>query len=159
MSADSREERQECWVVSVWVETAAFTVWLQTNMHGPTLGEWSTPLSSVSLSRRQRLIPQDQISWDSSCKREKVPFFKRVESWSISEKLFDCFIVLFMKAGGTLLYPHTKKLQLFQVSLSTVVRTRLFFFYKMHNESFMDFFFFFLVFGKQALVTLLNIVI
>lgn len=61
-----------------------------------------------------------------SQKGEKVPFFKPLESRRISEKLFDCFIVLFMKAGGALPYPHTKTLPRFQVSLSTVVRARLF---------------------------------
>lgn len=60
-----------------------------------------------------------------SQKREKVPFFKRLESWRISERLFDCFIVLFMKAGGAVPYPHTKKLLLFQVSPSTVVGAQL----------------------------------
>lgn len=48
--------------------------------------------------------------------RKKVPFFKHLETWKISVALFDCFIVLFMKAGSALQDLHTNKLPRFQVA-------------------------------------------
>lgn len=88
--------------------------------------------------------------------REKVPFFNRSESWSISEKPFDCFIVLFMKAGGALPYSHTRSCfskfpfrRLSEHGFSSVKCTM----------KVLWIFLLLLFFGKHADVSLLNIVI
>lgn len=87
------------------METAAFTVELQTNMHGPH------PRLVINSSVISVFITQTEIDIQGSdfsgfLLRKKVPFFKHLETWKISAALFDCFIVLFMKAGGTLQNLH-----------------------------------------------------
>ncbi len=101
-------------MVWVWVETAAFTVELQTNMHGPH------PRRVINSSVIGVFITQTEIDIQGSDStgfllQKNVPFFKRLETWRISAALSDCFIVLFMKAGSTLPYLHTNKLPLLRV--------------------------------------------
>lgn len=124
---------------------------------------WTHPGRVINSSVIGVFITQTEIDTQGSDfsgfllqkKGEKVPFLKRLESWRIFEKLFDCFIVLFMKAGGALPCPHTKKLPLVQVSLSTVVRARLYFSVKCIMKGLRIFFFL----GKHCVSSLLNIVI
>lgn len=56
----------------------------------PTLGEWSTPLSSVSLSCRQRLISKDQSPLNSSLSKKK-PYFSCI--WKLERFLYGCLAV------------------------------------------------------------------
>lgn len=94
---------------------------------------WTHPGLVINSSVISVFIAQTEIDIQGSDSsrfllRKKDPFFKHLETWKIYEKLFDCFIVLFMKAGRTLQYLHTNKLLLFQIAFpfSTVVSAWLF---------------------------------
>ncbi len=86
-------------------------------MHGPH------PRLVINSSVISVFITQTEIDIQGSDSsrfllRKKVPFFKHLETWKISAVLFDCFIVLFMKAGSAPQYLHTNKLPLFQLAFS-----------------------------------------
>ena len=99
-------------------------------MHGPH------PRLVINSSVISVFITQTEIDFQGSDSsgfllRKKVPFFKHLETWKISVALFDCFIVLFMKAGSALQYPDTR-LSFQPLSVHGL-------FLKMHNEIVMTF--------------------
>lgn len=105
---------------------------------------WTHPGLVINSSVISVFITQTEIDIQGSDSsgfllRKKAPFFKHLETWKIFEKLFGCFIVLFMKAGSALQYLHTNKLPLFQVAFRFWQLSVHGFFLKMHNESFMAF--------------------
>lgn len=115
------------------METAAFTVELQTNMHGPH------PRLVINSSVISAFIMQTEIDIQGSDSLDflmqmKVPFFKHLENGKISVALLDSFIVLLMNAGKAL---HTNKLPIFQVAFRRLSVRGLFL--KKHHEIFMTF--------------------
>lgn len=107
---------------------------------------WSHPGRVINSSVISVFITQTEIDIQGSDSsgflwQRRAPFFKHLETWIISEKLFDCFIVLFMKSGSALKYLHTNKLQLFQAAfLFRQLSVHVFLSGEMHIESFMAFF-------------------
>lgn len=125
-------------MVWVWVETAAFTVELQTNMHGPH------PRLVINSSVISVFIMQTEIDIQGSDSlgfllQKKVPFFKHLETWKASVAPLDCFIVLPVKAGSALQYLHTNKRLVFQVAFWHLSVHGSFL--NILNEIFMTFFF------------------